>query len=97
MAKYRRKPLVIEAVQWFPGVVVESVEEFETGDAITEVLGRIKTLADRPDSFHYLSPGDWVITGVKGEKYGCKPDIFAVTYEAADAKAEDTKQEDQDG
>ena len=81
-SKYRKKPVVIEAVRWYPGIAVDGVEEFETGDAITEVMGRIKTLEDRPDSFHYLTPGDWVIVGVKGERYGCKPDIFEATYEA---------------
>jgi len=30
---------------------------------------------------HHVSPGDWIITGVKGERYPCKPDIFAATYE----------------
>lgn len=33
-----------------------------------------------------VSPGDWIITGVKGEKYPCKPDIFALTYESAVAE-----------
>ena len=31
---------------------------------------------------HWVSPGDWIIKGVKGEFYPCKPDIFAATYEA---------------
>ena len=34
------------------------------------------------ESWIHVSPGDWVITGVKGEKYPCKPDIFEMTYEA---------------
>ncbi len=41
--------------------------------------GIIKTLEGEMT----VSPGDWVITGVKGEKYPCKPDIFEATYEAA--------------
>lgn len=32
-------------------------------------------------------PGDWIITGVKGERYPCKPDIFAATYEPVDAES----------
>ena len=32
------------------------------------------------------SPGDWIITGVKGERYPCKPDIFEATYEPVDAE-----------
>lgn len=46
-----------------------------------------------PDAFvietleghHEVTPGDWIITGVKGEHYPCKPDIFAATYDPADA------------
>ena len=33
---------------------------------------------------HIASPGDWIITGIKGEKYPCKPDIFELTYEAVE-------------
>lgn len=32
----------------------------------------------------YAQPGDWIITGVKGERYPCKPDIFEATYEPVD-------------
>ena len=81
MPKFRKKPVVVEAQQWWPSVKHIAVEEFETGDALTEVIGRIKTLEDRPDSYHYVLPGDWIIKGVKGEFYACKPDIFAATYE----------------
>jgi hypothetical protein len=40
----------------------------------------IKTLEGRMT----VAPGDWIITGVKGEHYPCKPDIFEMTYEAID-------------
>ena len=40
-------------------------------------LGMIDTL----EGAHYVTPGDWIITGVKGEHYPCKPDIFEATYE----------------
>jgi len=36
---------------------------------------------DTLEGGHIVCPGDWVITGVKGERYPCKPDIFAATYE----------------
>lgn len=78
MGQYRKKPVVIEATQWFPGVKVEGVEEVETGDAITHVIGRVQTL----EGPLYAMPGDWIITGVQGERYPCKPDIFEATYEA---------------
>lgn len=43
-------------------------------------MGYIKTL----EGGHIVTPGDWIITGVKGELYPCKPDIFAATYELAE-------------
>jgi len=78
MAKFRKKPVVIEAVQWFPGVKIDGVKEATDLDS-PECLGwaTIPTL----EGVMTVSPGDWVITGVKGEKYPCKPDIFEATYE----------------
>ena len=90
MAKYRKKPIVIEAEQWFPGKVVEGVIEgvggpfkggnFSKGDEIpVEIspMAYIETLEGR----HIVQSGDWIITCVVGEKYPCKPDIFEQTYE----------------
>jgi hypothetical protein len=42
---------------------------------------------DTLEGGHIVCPGDWIITGVKGERYPCKPDIFADTYEAVEAFA----------
>lgn len=67
LAKYRKKPVVVEATQWFPGVEILGVSED----------GKIETL----EGVMTASPGDWVITGVSQEKYPCKPDIFAKTYD----------------
>ena len=38
---------------------------------------------DTLEGGHTVCPGDWIITGVKGERYPCKPDIFEMTYEEA--------------
>jgi len=38
---------------------------------------------DTLEGGHIVCPGDWIITGVKGEKYPCKPDVFALTYDPA--------------
>ncbi len=90
--KFRKKPVIINAEQWFPGSDLDGVEEFETelhysygllmGEREYNVgpkrrVGKIKTL----EGGLYIEPGDWVITGIKGEKYPCKPDIFEATYE----------------
>ena len=83
MTKYRKKPVVIEATQWFPGSLVAGVE-----DANIQGCGHS---TERGPHVHTLegpltvSPGDWIITGVQGERYPCKPDIFALTYEAVES------------
>jgi hypothetical protein len=43
----------------------------------------VMAVVDTKEGKHVASPGDWIITGVQGEKYPCKPDIFAATYELA--------------
>ena len=78
--KYRKKPVVIEAICW-------------NGANVDEVLGFIfckasaYRKADNVIAIETLegamcaNKGDWIIKGVKGEFYPCKPDIFAATYE----------------
>lgn len=75
MSRFRKKPVVIEAEQWFPGKHVEGMCECIALDP----FGRphVHTL----EGPLRVSEGDWIITGVKGERYPCKPDIFAATYE----------------
>jgi hypothetical protein len=95
MPKYRKKPVVIEAVQWFHHgdhdavrrtSYMEVAEELGTSGCSREepywsweALGIIDTLEGK----HVVIPGDWIITGIKGEVYPCKSDIFDATYEAA--------------
>src|SRR5262245_49851448 len=87
MAKFRKKPVVIEAIQWRG-----SADDLLLSDFVPHNLwcrnsdGQpcIKTL-ESGKGFHIVSEGDWVIRGVKGEFYPCKPDIFAQTYEPAEA------------
>jgi hypothetical protein len=77
MSKFRKKPVVIEARQW----TYEKWKEFpEVVVAERAFTGTIETL----EGPHVVSEGDWIITGVKGEKYPCKPDIFEMTYEPVD-------------
>lgn len=85
MAKFRKKPVVIEAVQWTRNV--DEVEAFCAGAASFEFAESgpqlsIRTLEGVMDARH----GDWIIRGVKGELYPCRPDIFAATYEPAEWK-----------
>lgn len=78
MPKFRKKPVVIEAIQ-FNGNFDE-IEQFVGGDA--EFRNGSLVVATLEGPLH-ASPGDWIIRGVKGEFYPCKPDIFEATYEPA--------------
>ncbi|MFH1559803.1 MAG: hypothetical protein ABID84_00075 [Chloroflexota bacterium] len=79
MPKYRKLPVVVEAVQWWPGDQVEGVVEGTYQDGPFE--GRKFAVIVTLEGEHMVSPGDFIITGVKGERYPCKPDIFDATYE----------------
>lgn len=92
MARFRKKPIVIEAYQWLkvedyvegvkrdvdyyraPG---EDGELCQHCDLTKHSHGWINTL----EGGHIVCPTDWIITGVKGEKYPCKADIFYSSYE----------------
>jgi len=80
-SKFRKKPIEIEAVQW-DGTNVSAIRELFGAftdwhlDACEFLI--IKTL----EGDHRANPGDWIIKGVRGEFYPCKPDIFAATYDA---------------
>lgn len=77
--KFRKKPVVIEATQWFKHGDHPKVTIMPRGRE-SATKGWIHTL----EGGHEVTPGDWIITGVKGEHYPCKPDIFEQTYEAAE-------------
>ena len=72
--KFRKKPVVIEATQWWKDGDHPNVEPFAES---APGYGYVRTL----EGGHVVSPGDWIITGVKGEHYPIKPDIFEQTYE----------------
>lgn len=81
--KFRKKPVVIEAVQW-TGKNIDEIREF-MGIALVinpidpKCFIQVRTL----EGNLHASDGDWIIKGVKGEFYPCKPDIFEQTYEEA--------------
>lgn len=77
MAKYRKKPVVIEAEQFtsFGNVYRGDLGVYE--DSTSPTGFSIGTLEGK----HEVTPGDWIITGVAGEIYPCKPHIFEATYE----------------
>lgn len=84
MAKYRKKPVEVEAVQFTRKNIIEvmkftnnQVEIAVYRPVIGKMTGRIQTL----EGYMILNENDWIIKGVKGEFYPCKPDIFKKTYE----------------
>ena len=84
MGLFRKKPVVIEAIQWRGSEDDGLLAEFVPGNLwCRNSFGEpcIKTL-ESGDGFHIASRGDWIIRGVAGEFYPCKPEIFAQTYEA---------------
>ena len=120
MGKFRKKPVVIDAFQWFvngdhpddytrdviswdgtvysaafrkehnwEGDVVRHFRRPEpeyTGHFDHDACGRMwddHGWIDTLEGGHTVCPGDWIITGVQGEHYPCKPDVFAITYEPA--------------
>lgn len=77
--KYRKKPVVVEAVQWTGNNYIE-IDNFitvkhETNPSLRVV--KIPTL----EGVMEATPNDYIIKGVQGEFYPCKPDIFEATYE----------------
>ena len=89
MAKYRKKPVVIEAVQWTGDNLREIIDftglhesakkwTWEEYEKVVALQGlKIFTLEGPLNA----SPGDYIIKGVQGEFYPCKPDIFEATYD----------------
>ena len=86
--KYKKRPVVVDAVQWFKDGDHPAVhrgegyyrKEISPGILYQSEKYYIKTL----EGTLTVSPGDWIITGVQGEHYPCKPDIFEQTYEVVD-------------
>lgn len=91
MSKFRKKPVVIDAVQFTfemamgqvnlpDGVKLGSRNCHPGRNELHSHRHYIETLEGRMS----VEIGDWIITGVKGERYPCKPDIFEQTYESAE-------------
>jgi hypothetical protein len=123
--KFRKKPVVIEATQWFKngdhpddygadrGVIAVKPGAFpreHDGEGAVVRHFRRSTVSgeracehcgvrmhehgwiDTKEGGHIVCPGDWIVTGVQGERYPVKPDIFTATYEPITAPDDDTGQ-----
>jgi len=81
MPQFRKKPVVIDAVQW-TGDNVAEINNFAAGHIHGAITPHQYFTVGTLEGAHTASVGDWIIKGVAGEFYPCKPDIFQRTYEA---------------
>lgn len=87
MAKFKKRPVIVDVEQFFAARKPWPEGVFETDtvrlhgplEAPGQKCWAIQTL----EGPYVVSEGDWIITGIKGERYPCKPDIFQSTYEPA--------------
>lgn len=99
MAKYRKKPVVIEAIKLTPelfwdcykdnwcGPLPEPFNKFSFNGGyhpVNKTIGNVWIQIPTLEGSMRADMGDWIIKGVKGEYYPCKPDIFEATYEKAE-------------
>lgn len=98
MGQFRKRPVVINAIEWTGKNVLE-VYTFMHG---APTIGNSQIASEKWDEYthsremkpwiistleaknHEIAVGDWIIKGIQGEHYSCKPDIFHATYEAVD-------------
>lgn len=95
MARFRKRPLIVNAEQWFPGRDIEGVLRIPANKVdLSKTRGII---IDRPQRYVIntmegqmdVCIGDWIVTGVFGEKYPVHPEIFEATYEPVKEKRYD--------
>lgn len=89
--KYRKRPVIIEAIQ-YTGYNFSEIESFCLSPGARDSCAEMRQVRDDVyacfittlEGEHCASNGDFIIKGIKGEFYPCKPDIFEATYEAAE-------------
>lgn len=89
--KFRKKPVEVEALQW-RGMNHEEVKAFLGEDYVAlsgehNPRGKSKIMIRTLEGTIYADINDWIIRGVQGEHYPCKPDIFEATYDLVDTRA----------
>ena len=78
--KYRKKPVIVDALQW-NGENIEAMREFVGKKGFYHVTNDNSLVIPTLEGDHKAMIGDFIIKGVAGEFYPCKPDIFKQTYE----------------
>lgn len=80
MKKYRKKPVVIEAIQ-YNGDNYNEISNFTGNKSLLGLKQSNEIIINTLEGNMIASVGDYIIKGIKGEFYPCKPDIFELTYE----------------
>lgn len=91
MAKYRKRPVVIEAFKWTADIDQTEdpewlIDKIKAGKVFFEYVGtpKVKMGIETLEGTMRADCGDYIIRGIKGEIYPCKPDVFEATYEAVE-------------
>jgi hypothetical protein len=82
MKKYKKKPVIIEAVQWL-GSNYREIQEFAKGSSrdLSREQREKQLVISTLEGDMLANLNDYIIKGIKGELYPCKPDVFEMTYE----------------
>ena len=86
--KFRKKPVVIEAIEYRREANIHEVQDFfgtENGRSLVYLPEKNEYAIRTLEGDMLLTDRDWIIRGVKGEYYPCKPDIFNATYDPVDS------------
>jgi hypothetical protein len=90
--RYRKKPVEIEAIRFLGDNATDCIDWILAGDGTaryhdpSDGLGSLRQIAiDTLEGTMRADAGDWIIRGVKGEYYPCKPDIFEATYQPVES------------
>lgn len=82
--KFRKKPVEIEAIQFSEDTIPNDIALWCGGVARSVDYGAYEIVIETLEGEMTAQEGDWIIRGVKGEYYPCKPDIFDLTYDAVE-------------
>jgi hypothetical protein len=75
--KFRRKPVTVEAEQWFPGLTIEGAVIAHSGRTAEDGPWQMETQS----GWQAVKPADWIVTGIRGCKYPVSNDVFADLYD----------------
>ena len=83
-SRFRKKPVEVEAIRYVPGETCQAVADFMDVDHVEDdCYDDADWGIDTLEGTMWARPGDWIVRGIQGEFYPCKPDIFEATYEPA--------------